>query len=67
MKNGLKAPAAGGVVHSDFKEKFIRAEIIDWEKLVTSGSWAKARENGFILTVGRDYVAKDGDVIEFKI
>lgn len=67
LKNGLKAPAAGGVVHSDFKEKFIRAEIIDWEKLVTSGSWAKARENGFILTVGRDYVAKDGDVIEFKI
>lgn len=67
LKKGLKAPAAGGVVHSDFEEKFIRAEVINWGKLIESGSWAKAREKGQIQTVGHDYMVRDGDVIEFKI
>ena len=67
LKNGLTAPDAGGVVHTDFKEKFIRAEVINWQKLVTAGSWKEARERGWIQTVGRDYIIKDGDVIEFKI
>ena len=67
LKRGLKAPAAGGIVHTDFEEKFIRAEVINWEKLVTAKSWTKARELGWLKTVGRDYVMEDGDVIEFKI
>lgn len=67
LKNGLTAPDAGGVVHTDFKEKFIRAEVINWQKLVESGGWKEAREQGWIQTVGRDYIVKDGDVIEFKI
>jgi len=67
LKRGLKAPQAGGVVHTDFEEKFIRAEVINWQKLVTAKSWAKARELGWIRTVGRDYIVEDGDVIEFKI
>jgi len=67
LKQGLKAPTAGGVVHTDFEEKFIRAEVINWEKLVEAKSWAKARELGWIRIVGKDYVMEDGDVIEFKI
>ncbi len=67
LKRGLKTPDAGGVVHTDFKEKFIRAEVINWQKLVEAGSWLKAREKGLIKTVGKDYLVEDGDVIEFKI
>ena len=67
VKKGALAPEAGGKVHSDFKEKFIRAEVIHWQKLVELNSWKKARELGLIKTVGRDYVVQDGDIIEFKI
>jgi len=67
LKRGSKAPQAGGKVHSDFEEKFIRAEVILWKSLVEAGSWPKAREKGWIKTVGKDYVMQDGDVIEFKI
>ncbi len=67
LKKGLKAPQAGGVIHSDFEEKFIRAEVISWQKLIEAGSWSKAREKGWLQVVGQDYVVKDGDVIEFKI
>jgi ribosome-binding ATPase YchF (GTP1/OBG family) len=51
----------------DFKDKFVRAEIIPWQKLLDSGSYSNAREKGYIRTEGKDYVVKDGDVIEFKI
>jgi hypothetical protein len=67
LKKGEKAPAAGGVVHSDFEERFIRAEVINWQKLVEAESWTKARERGWLQTVGKDYLVQDGDVIEFKI
>jgi small GTP-binding protein len=67
LKQGTKAPEAGKLVHTDFKEKFIRAEVINWQELVEAGSWLKARERGLIRTVGKDYLVKDGDVIEFKI
>jgi len=67
LKRGLKAPEAGGVVHTDFKEKFIRAEVVNWQKLVEAGSWLKARERGWIQTIGKDYLVQDGDVIEFKV
>jgi small GTP-binding protein len=67
LKNGQTAPEAGGVVHSDFQEKFIRAEVISWQKLVETGNWKKARELGQLKTVGKDYIVRDGDIIEFKI
>ena len=67
LKRGKNAREAGGVVHSDFKEKFIKAEVIPWQSLVESGSWSKSRENGFLQIAGKDYVVQDGDVIEFKI
>jgi small GTP-binding protein len=67
LKRGEKAPTAGGMVHFDFREKFIKAEIINWQKLIDSRSWQKARELGLIKTAGKNYVVQDGDVIEFKI
>ena len=65
--NGSTAPRAGRAIHSDFEEKFIRAEVINWEKLLEAGSWPKARELGWIRTEGKEYLVKDGDVIEFRI
>jgi len=67
IKKGSTAPQAGGVVHSDFEEKFIRAEVINWAKLLEAGSWIRARELGWLRTEGKEYVVQDGDVIEFKI
>ncbi len=61
------APRAGRAIHSDFEEKFIRAEVINWQKLLKAGSWGKARELGQLRTEGKDYVVQDGDVIEFRI
>jgi small GTP-binding protein len=66
-KEGTFAPEAGGIVHSDFEKKFIKAEVINWNDLVKTGSWQKAKEIGLIKIVGRDYILKDGDVIEFRI
>ncbi len=67
ITKGSNALEAAKAVHSDFKEKFIRAEAVNWEKLVLAGSWSKAREKGQISIIGKDYLIKDGDVIEFKI
>jgi len=67
IKKEAKAPVAGGKVHTDFEEKFIKAEVINWKELIETGSWKKAKELGLVKTVGRDYKLKDGDVIEFKI
>ena len=61
------APEAGRAIHSDFQEKFIKAEIIPYKELIETGSRAKARELGFLKTVGKDYIVQDGDVVEFKI
>ena len=66
LKKGLKAPQAGGVIHSDFADKFIKAEIVDWKKLIEASSWSAARQNGWIRLEGKEYVVEDGDVIIFK-
>jgi small GTP-binding protein len=62
---GSAAPKAGAAIHTDFETKFIRAEVIAWDKLIEAGSWAKARELGAIRTEGKEYVVQDGDVMEF--
>jgi len=67
IKEGWTAPLAGTAIHNDFKDKFIRAEVIQWEKLLEAGNWSKAREMGTLRLEGKDYIVQDGDVIEFKI
>jgi len=66
IKNGTKAKEAAGVIHSDFEKKFIKAEVINWEKLLELGSWQNAKAKGLIKSEGKDYVINDGDVIEIK-
>ncbi|OHA63362.1 MAG: hypothetical protein A2842_01380 [Candidatus Wildermuthbacteria bacterium RIFCSPHIGHO2_01_FULL_48_25] len=64
IQKGWTAPKAAGVIHSDFEEKFIRAETIQWEKLLEAGGWSEAAAKGWIRTEGKEYVVQDGDVIE---
>ena len=66
VTKGTQAPQAGAVIHSDFEEKFIRAAVIRWDKLLEAGGLAEAMAKGLIRTEGKEYVVKDGDVIEFK-
>ncbi|HWG84107.1 MAG TPA: redox-regulated ATPase YchF [Deinococcales bacterium] len=63
--NGTKAPQAAGEIHSDIERGFIRAEVVDWEKLVEAGSIPNARAKGWVRTEGRDYQMRDGDVVNF--
>jgi len=66
IHKGDKAPQAAGVIHSDFEQKFVKAEVIFWEDLLKVGSYVAAREKGLIRTEGKEYAVKDGDTIEFK-
>ena len=65
IKRGSTAPEAGAAIHTDFRDKFIRAEVIHWDKLLEATSWGKAREKGTLRTEGKEYVVQDGDVMEF--
>ncbi|MDP3955353.1 MAG: redox-regulated ATPase YchF [bacterium] len=67
IKKGTKAPQAAGVIHTDFEKGFIRAQVIEYEKLLEAGSYALAKTKGLIRTEGKEYVVKDGDVIEFLV
>lgn len=66
-KAGTVIPQAARTIHTDFEQKFIRAEVINWQELLTTGSWSHARQIGKLKIVGRDYVVQDGDVVEIKI
>lgn len=76
---GATAPFAGKSIHTDFQQKFIRAEVVAYEQLVEAGRsgseepsgsmscFVKARERGWVRTEGKEYIVQDGDVIEFLI
>jgi len=66
IRKGMKAPQAGGVIHSDFREKFIKAVVIRWDKLFEAGGIGEAMARGWLRTEGKEYVVQDGDVIEIK-
>ncbi len=66
IRTGDKAPAAAGVIHSDFERGFIAAEVTAYAELVKFGSFAKAREAGRLRIEGKEYVVQDGDVVEFR-
>jgi ribosome-binding ATPase len=63
---GDKAPQAAGVIHTDFERGFIAAETVHFDDLVSLGSYAKAREAGKLRIEGKEYVMRDGDVVEFR-
>lgn len=63
VKKDSTVQKSSGVIHTDFEDNFIRANVVSWKSLVDSGGWNKAREQGLVRTEGRDYVVKDGDVL----
>jgi GTP-binding protein YchF len=66
IKKGWKAPQAAGVIHTDFEQGFIKAEVVSYQDLVTLGSVAAAREAGKYRLEGKEYVFQDGDVALFR-
>ena len=66
IRQGMKAPQAAGVIHSDFERGFIRAEVVSYDDLVACGSMNATKEKGLLRLEGKDYVVKDGDVMHFR-
>ena len=66
IKKGWKAPAAAGVIHSDFERGFIKAEVMRYEDLLKLGSEAAVREKGLLRIEGKEYVVQDGDYMHFR-
>jgi GTP-binding protein YchF len=64
---GINAQEAAGVIHTDFIKKFIKADIVDFDDFVGNGGWKTCRELGKVRVEGRDYIMRDGEVVEFKI
>ncbi len=65
VREGSAAPLAGAAIHSDFRDKFIRAEVASCDDLISAGSYGAAREQAKVRTEGKDYVVRDGDVLLF--
>jgi len=66
IPQGATAPQAAGVIHTDFQRGFIKAEVVGFEDLVAAGSMAEAKARGKVRIEGKDYVMRDGDVVEFR-
>jgi len=66
IHKGWKAPAAAGVIHTDFEHGFIAADVVPWQDLFAQGGWTGARTKGLVRMEGKEYVVKDGDVCLFK-
>ncbi|MEX2053778.1 MAG: redox-regulated ATPase YchF [Patescibacteria group bacterium] len=64
---GLSAQQAAGVIHSDFEKNFIKADVVDFKTFVEVGGWQAAREQGKVRSEGKEYLLRDGEVVEFKI
>jgi small GTP-binding protein len=65
VSTGTKAPQAAGKIHTDFEKGFIRAKIIQWDKLLEAGGYVAAKDKGWLRIEGKEYVVQDGDVVEF--
>ena len=63
---GSKAPQAAGAIHSDFEQKFIRAEVVNWKDLVDHGGYPGVRDKGMLRLEGKEYIVKDGDVLVIR-
>jgi hypothetical protein len=67
IKRGTDAVSASGVIHTDFIKNFIKADVVDFNDFIENKGWKACRELGKVRSEGRDYIVKDGEVIEFKI
>ena len=66
IKKNCTAPEAAGVIHSDFKKGFIRAETISYQDFITNKGWINSKSNGKMRLEGKDYIVKDGDILNFR-
>ncbi len=66
ITKGMKAPQAAGKIHTDFEKGFIKAEVVNYDDLISLGSYAAAREKGLIRMEGKDYVVQENDIIIFR-
>ncbi len=66
IEKGTLAPQAAGVIHTDFEKTFIRAEVVNWQKLLESGGWVQAKQRGLVRVEGKEYVVQDGDVMVIR-
>ena len=66
IHKGDTAPQAAGVIHTDFQKGFIKAEVVSFDDLVSTGSLVEARAKGKVRMEGKDYIMHDGDVVEFR-
>lgn len=66
IAKGATAPEAAGAIHTDFQRGFIKAEVVGYDDLVTAGSHAAAKAAGKVRMEGKDYIMRDGDVVEFR-
>lgn len=67
IEKGSTAPVAGMAIHTDFRDKFIRAEVVHSADLLREGGYGPCREKGLVRTEGKEYIVQDGDVVEFRI
>ena len=65
ITKGTLAPQAAGVIHTDFEQGFVRAEIVNWHDLIEARGEAQAKEKGLVKTEGKNYEMKDGDTAYF--
>ena len=65
IKRGTKAPQAAGKIHTDFERGFIRAEVIAFEDMKSCGTMVSAKSKGLVRSEGKEYVMKDGDIVNF--
>jgi hypothetical protein len=66
FSRGMTAPQCAGKIHTDFEKTFIKAEVVSFEDMMSIGGWKGAVESGKVRSMGKDYIMKDGDIVEFK-
>ncbi len=66
IERGWKAPQAAGTIHTDFENKFIRAEVVSYDDLVSCGGWNQSKQKGKLRVEGKEYEVKDGDVLVIR-
>ena len=66
IKKNCSAPNAAGVIHTDFEKGFIRAETVSYDDFVRNNGWLNSKNNGNMRLEGKDYIVKDGDVLNFR-
>jgi len=66
IPQGSRAQDAAGAIHSDIARGFIRAEVVGYDDLMRAGSYAAARDRGLLRLEGKDYIMREGDVVNFR-